>query len=508
MGSSMNSAVSGLRAHQQMLDVVGNNIANVNTPGYKAGRTTFSDILSQTVAGATAPSESVGGTDPQQVGLGVRTGAITNLYTQGGILTTNKPTDLAIQGEGFFVLGDGSTSFYTRAGAFEVDAVGSLVDSVTGYRVQGASGDINISPTATSPPVATTTTFYAGNLDTAAAVSSSYTATMAVNDSLGGSHNLDVTFTKRAAGVWTYGVSDTDATMSVASGASGVLTFTSSGAISSGATAIGSIFTAPDLNDTFIVSVDGGASQTFTFAATDITPALVAAKINSTATPAGLKPLTASVTPAGTIQITSNTSGATADLDVDPTGTANGHLGFAAPWAHPAVSTATGLITLNFTNGAAGAQPVTLDFGSAASTTSVTGFDSPSTLALDSQDGYASGTLQAFSIGTTGSIDGTFSNGRVQAMGTLRLATFSNPAGLSKVGSNLFRETSNSGVANVGDAGTGRRGTLAPGSLEGSNVDLAEEFTKLIVAQRGFQANARVITTSDEVLQEAVNLKR
>ena len=506
MGSSMNSAVSGLRAHQQMLDVVGNNIANVNTPGYKAGRTTFSDILSQTVAGATAPSESVGGTDPQQVGLGVRTGAITNLYTQGGILTTNKPTDLAIQGEGFFVLGDGSTSFYTRAGAFEVDAVGSLVDSVTGYRVQGASGDINISPTATSPPVATTTTFYAGNLDTAAAVSSSYTATMAVNDSLGGSHNLDVTFTKRAAGVWTYGVSDTDATMSVASGASGVLTFTSSGAISSGATAIGSLvspFVAPT-GLTFIVGVDGAAPQpAVTFTAADTTAALVAARINSNTTG-----LTASVTPAGTIQITSDTSGATADLDVDAAGTANGALGFAAPWAHPAVSTATGLITLNFTNGAAGAQAVTLDFGSAASTTSVTGFDSPSTLALDSQDGYASGTLQAFSIGTTGSIDGTFSNGRVQAMGTLRLATFSNPAGLSKVGSNLFRETSNSGVANVGDAGTGRRGTLAPGSLEGSNVDLADEFTKLIVAQRGFQANARVITTSDEVLTEAVNLKR
>ena len=111
MGSSMNSAVSGLRAHQLMLDVTGNNIANVNTPGFKAGRTTFSDVLSQTIAGATAPSATVGGTDPQQVGLGVRTGAITNLFTQGGILTTNKPTDLAIQGDGFFDLSDGSAHF-------------------------------------------------------------------------------------------------------------------------------------------------------------------------------------------------------------------------------------------------------------------------------------------------------------------------------------------------------------------------------------------------------------
>lgn len=502
MGSSMNSAVSGLRAHQQMLDVVGNNIANVNTPGYKAGRTTFSDILSQTVAGATAPSEALGGTDPQQVGLGVRTGAITNLFTQGGILTTNKPTDLAIQGDGFFVLSDGSANYYSRAGAFEVDSAGNLVDSVTGYRVQGAGGDINISPSATSPPVATSTASFAGNLDVTTAAGSSYTSTIAVNDSLGGSHNLAVTFTKTAAGVWTYGVSDTDSTMSVASGASGVLTFTSSGAISSGSTAVGSSFAAPAAGTTFIVGVNGGANQTATFLATDTTAALVAARINSSITE-----LTASVTPAGTIQITSNTPGATAALAVGA-GTANAALGFVSGAAFPAVSTASGLITLNFTNGAASGQAVTLDFGSAASNTPVTGFDSPSTLALDSQNGYASGTLQTFSIGTTGSINGTFSNGRVQAMGTLRLATFANPAGLSKVGSNLFRETSNSGVANVGDAGTGRRGTLAPGSLEGSNVDLADEFTKLIVAQRGFQANARVITTSDEVLQEAVNLKR
>jgi flagellar hook protein FlgE len=127
---------------------------------------------------------------------------------------------------------------------------------------------------------------------------------------------------------------------------------------------------------------------------------------------------------------------------------------------------------------------------------------------LASQDGYASGTLQSFSIGTDGSINGTFSNGRVQSLGQIRLATFPNPAGLSKVGNNLFRESANSGVANIGNPGTGGRGTLAPGALEGSNVDLADEFTKLIVAQRGFQANARVITTSDEVMQEAVNLKR
>ncbi len=404
MGSSMNSAVSGLRAHQLMLDVSGNNIANLNTPGFKAGRATFSDVLSQTLAGATAPSGGRGGVDPQQVGLGARTGAITNLFTQGGLLTTNKPTDLAIQGEGFFVLSDGTSEYYTRAGAFEVDAAGTLVDTATGYRVQGAGGDIRISPTATSAPAATTTATFSGNLDGTAEAGASYAATLAVYDSLGTAHTLTLTFTKSAApGEWTYAVAEEDDSLTVGAGGTGTLRFSGTGAIAAGA---------------------------------------------------------------------------------------------------------LGSLTLDFTNGASGGQVVALDFGSPANASPVSGFASPSTLALAGQDGFASGTLQSFAIGVDGSISGTFSNGRVQPLGGLRLATFSNPAGLLKVGSNLYRPSANSGVANLGDPGTAGRGTLAPGALEGSNVDLAEEFTRLIVAQRGFQANARVITASDEVMMEAVNLKR
>ena len=504
MGSSMNSAVSGLRAHQLMLDVTGDNIANVNTPGFKAGRTSFADVLSQTLAGATAPSGTRGGVDPQQVGLGVRTGAVTNLFTQGGILTTNQPTDLAIQGEGFFILSDGSSNYYTRAGAFEVDALGNLVDSVTGYRVQGGSGDITISSTATSPPVATSTATFTGNLDNTTATGNSYSATLSVYDSLGGVHNLTATFTKSASAVWTYGVSESDSAMTVAGG-TGAIAFTGSGAVTSAATHAGASFTAggPGAATTFILAVDGGANQTVTFQAGDTTAALVAARIN-----AGITGATATVTPAGTIQITSNSAGAGASLTVGG-GTANAALGFPGAGAtYTAASTATGGLTLNFTNGANSGQAVTLDFGSATNTTPITGFASSSTLALGNQNGSASGTLQTFSIGTDGSINGTFSNGRVEAIGGLRLATFSNPAGLLKAGDNLFRESNNSGVANLGDPGTGGRGTLAPGSLEGSNVDLANEFTQLIVAQRGFQANARVITASDEVMQDAVNLKR
>jgi flagellar hook protein FlgE len=505
MGSSLNSAVSGLRAHQLMLDVVGNNIANVNTPGFKGGRTSFSDVLSQTLAGATAPSSTTGGSDPQQVGLGVRPGAITNFFTQGGILVTNKPTDLAIQGDGFFVLSDGSSSFYTRAGTFELDAAGNLVDSVTGYRVQGISGSITISPTTTASANATARATLTGNLDGAAAAGAVYTTTMSVNDSLGGSHNLTLTFTKTATGgPWTYAVSESDTAMSIASGGGGALAFGGNGAMSSAAVATGAGTSFSGLSGlTFIVEVDNsGLDQTVTFAATDDTATEVAAAINAQTTG-----LTATVTPTGTIQVTSDRPGSTAQLEIKA-GTANATLGFVSGSTYAAASTATGAVTLNFTNGATSGQAVTLDFASSSNTTPVTGFASPSTLSLQSQDGSAAGTLQSFSIGTDGTINGTFSNGKTQSLGTIRLAAFSNPAGLLKVGSNLFRESSNSGVANVGAPGTGGRGTLAPGALEGSNVDLAEEFTKLIVAQRGFQANARVITTSDEVLQEAVNLKR
>jgi len=404
MERAMNSAVSGLRSHQLMLDVTGNNIANVNTTGYKVGRTTFADVLSQTLAGATATGPTVGGTNPQQVGLGVRVGAITNIFTQGGILTTTKGTDLAIQGDGFYVLNDGSANFYTRAGAFEVDSAGYLVDAVTGYKVQGDSGDIVIPTTVTSPAAATANATFTGNLDSATAAGGTYTSPITIYDSLGGTHTLTLTFTKTATpGEFTYATTESDASMTIAGGGTGTIQFGGGGSITAGG---------------------------------------------------------------------------------------------------------TGTVTLNFTNGATSPQTATFDFASAGNLAPVTGYASPSTLSLLAQDGNTSGALQSFTIGSDGTINGTFSNGRILTLATIRLATFSNPAGLTKLGNNLYRESANSGLANIGNPGTGNRGTLVPGALEGSNVDLAEEFTRLIVAQRGFQANARVITTSDEILQEAVNLKR
>ena len=407
--SILSTGVSGLRSNQAAIDVIGNNIANINTPGFKGARATFADILSQTVRGETIPSANSAGSNPVQVGLGVQLAAVQVDFDQAAIQTTNNPTDLAIQGQGLFALKDGNgTRHFTRAGAFTVDANGTLVDSVSGFKVQGVNGDITVLPGKTIAATATTSALFGGNLDASAADASTYVATFSVRDSLGSPHTLTITFTKNfaaAAGRWDWAVTESDANISSLSGATGNVVFDTSGTISSGAT---------------------------------------------------------------------------------------GSLG----------------ITYAATAGATTPQTVTLDFGSATNTVPVTGVAGSSTLALASQNGNAAGQLQSFSVGTNGVITGFYNNGENQTIDTIQLALFANPGGLIREGSNLFRESGNAGVPNIGAPSTGGRGSLIPGGLEQSNVDLAQEFTDLITAQRGFEASARVLRAGDEVLQTIVNIKQ
>ena len=403
---SLTTAVTGLTAHSQWLDVIGNNIANVDTIGYKDAGVTFQDLLSQTIAGEVRPTTNSGGVNVKQVGLGVAVGAITNSFTQGSVLQTGNPTDLAVQGEGMFVLTDGNDTVYSRAGAFALDANGTLVDSVTGFSVQGAAGNIVLAPGQTTPAVATSTANFRGNLDGQASTGTTYAATYNIRDSLGGPHTLTITFTKNAAaGQWDWAVTESDANINSITTPTGSVTFGPTGAISAGAT--------------------------------------------------------------GTIGVD--------------------------------YLSAAGVTT---------PQAITLDFGSATNTTPMTGFAGASTATLASQNGFAAGSLTSFAIGPDGTVTGFFDNGTSQVLDTVELAQFSNPSGLLKIGANLWRESANSGVPSVGQPGTGGRGTLISGGLEASNVDLAREFTQLIVAQRGFQANSRVITASDTVLQDLINIVR
>jgi flagellar hook protein FlgE len=418
---SMFSAISGLRGHQIMMDVIGNNIANVNTVGFKAGRVNFQDILSQTLHGATAPQGGLGSINPAQIGLGMTVAGIDVLQTQGNLQSTGKTTDMAIQGDGFFVESDGAGTYYTRDGAFDIALDGSLANPASGMKVQGwqanAAGGIDITQPITNItiPIGQRTTALqtskvtiGGNLDAGATVATSVPTTMTVFDSLGISHSVKVTFVKTGANAWSWTATK-------------------------------------DAADTGMSIV-----QTAYSAGPPVVPA-----VNN-----------------GTLTYTSG----------------------------GVFSAQTGTLSFTFPDGATATTP-SIDLSQM---TQFSGTSQPA----GQTDGFTSGTLVTFAVGNAGELSGVYSNGQTQVLGQIALANFLNSAGLLRAGQNNFAATSASGAAAIGTAGTGGRGTVTTGALEMSNVDLATQFTGMITAERGFQANGRVITTSDEMLQELVNLKR
>ena len=410
---SMFAAVSGLRAHQNMMDVVGNNIANVNTTGFKRSSVVFQDILSQTLRGASSPNGDFGGTNPMQIGLGARVAAITPSLSQGALQRTGRPLDVAIEGDGFFLVSQGGENLFTRAGAFYVDEGGNVV-SPSGGRVQGwvaspAGGVDTTSPPRDLllpvgdliPPTTTTSVTLGGNLGANEPIGTVERSGVDIYDGQGSPVTIDVAFTKTAADQWT-------------------------------------------------------ASATYGDPAVNI-------------------PLTDNV------------------VSFD----ANGEI--VAP-ADFAIDAAAGTVP--------GVGAFVLGLGEPTASRKVTQYGEVTSVSVITQDGAATGSLQSLSVGQDGVMIGAYSNGKVQPIGQLAIAIFANAEGMERVTGTNFRETPNSGLPQIGPSGNGGRGIIASGSLEMANVDLAEEFTQLIVSQRGFQANSRVVTTSDELLQEIVNLKR
>ncbi|WP_127126464.1 flagellar hook protein FlgE [Georgenia sp. SYP-B2076] len=406
---SLFSGISSLRSHQTMLDVTGNNIANVNTTGYKSARTQFQDTLSQVVKAAGAPQNAEGGTNPAQVGLGVQVAAITNDFTAGAAQQTGRALDMMITGDGFFIVEQGGEQLYTRAGAFTLDALGQLVTS-NGALVQGwpavggvvnanaPLGNITLPVSTTMAAKATTEAVFSGNLPA---------------DALDGT-----TGTPAAPATWL------DRSIEVYDAAG----------------------KATSLNLRFTRTPDAIAGES-QWNVTD--------------------PADAAVPPAVLSTVVFNTDG-----------------------------------TLKAPTAALTYKTVAVDFSK------LTGYADLETIEAASQNGMGAGTLQSFSMNADGTLIGSFSNGFKEPVGQIALGNFANAAGLEKAGGSTFRSTVNSGEAQIGAAGVGGRGSLGSGALEMSNVDLSQEFTNLIIAQRGFQAGSRVITTSDELLQELVNLKR
>lgn len=420
---SMFSAVSGLRNHQTMMDVVGNNIANVNTSGFKSSNTVFQDVLSQTLRGAGAAGAAVGGTNPAQVGLGSRVAGTTTNFSQGALQLTGRSTDFAIQGDGFFVIEQAGQQLYTRAGSFSPDALGRLVTQ-TGGLLQGwqadaagnvntnaAVGDVVIPVGDIIAPTRTTSIELGGNLPSDAEVGATIANSIEVYDGQGNAVTVRFEFTKTAADAWstTYRYVDAGGVLQPTPPAAG--SAVTNGALTFGATG--------ELTSSYALEIPGGAVP-----------------------------------------------------------------GFGA------------------------GNPIAVSLGAAGSPNRISQFGTLSTVASLGQNGSAAGSLQAFTVGQDGLIVGSYTNGGNRVIGQIALAVFANPEGLEKTGGSNYRPSVNSGLAQLGVAGQGGRGLLSAGTIEMSNVDLAAEFTNLIVAQRGFQANSRVVTTSDELLQEVVNLKR
>ena len=417
---SMFAAISGLRNHQTMMDVVGNNIANINTTGFKSSQAVFSEVLSQTIRGAGAATVNNGGSNPTQIGLGSRVAAITSSFSQGALQRTDRSTDFAIQGDGFFAVNQGGQSLYTRAGSFSVDALGRLVTQdgglVQGWQASngsvattGPTGPITIPVGDLIPPQRTSALTIGGNLPSDAAVGTSVVAAADVYDGSGAVTNLRLEYTKTATNTWSLGARYVD--------------------------------------------------------------------------------------PAGALQ--PPTTGAAqniATLTFDPN---SGKL------TSPTTETLAGGFLPSFPT-----QSIALNFGNSASATSLSQYSKLSSVAVVDQDGQGAGTLSGFTVSQDGLLVGSYTNGRTRPIGQLSLVNFANPEGLQKSqGSSYYTSTVNSGLPQVGTPSSGGRGTISGGALEMSNVDLSQEFTNLIVAQRGFQANSRVVTTSDEMLQEVVNLK-
>ncbi|NMA55645.1 MAG: flagellar hook protein FlgE [Firmicutes bacterium] len=437
MMRSMYAAVSGLRNHQTRMDVIGNNIANVNTTGFKKSRVTFKDAFSQVLKGASRPEGGLGGTNPMQVGMGMVLGSIDVIHTKGNAQGTGKMTDLCIDGEGFFILNSGTGSlYYSRAGAFDFDREGNFINP-DGMIVQGwylneygerlrSRTDNTIDPAAPpsnlalihqlTPPQATSSVVLSGNLHDGTAPDESFSRTFTVYDQKGNPYDVQIEFEpgaslpappenefENAFSAWTWSIP----------GVEGTLVFDAAGNI------LG-------------VTVDENDNEA---------------------------------------EVTGTTVKLTFDPDKESTGDECVQV---------------------------------FDFSG------ITQYADPRGESIISvqQDGYTYGRLEELVVDDKGVISGSFSNGTSRPLLQVAIATFGNPAGLIGRGNSLFALSNNSGEPQIDAPGTGMAGAVSPSSLEMSNVDLSEEFTDMIVTQRGFQANSRVITASDEMLQELVNMKR
>lgn len=465
MMRSLFSGVSGLKNHQTRMDVIGNNISNVNTTGFKSGRVTFTDTLNQTLTGASKAAKGKGGTNPKQVGLGSVMSSIDTIFTNGSVQSTGKNTDLCLSGSGLFIVNDSSGTYYTRNGAFEFDEAGNYVLPGSGMFVQGWMAKDGVLPESCSDgnmenivipagklmaSKATKEAKYTKNLDASTPLIKEITITKTNGTSVPNAATVDFAKDNTIA----------SATLKMSDGSTQVVT---SGRYTK----------------------DHGIPVATTITVYDSLGAehIIPLNIEKTDKNEWLASLAKTEI--------KETDGNVTELemtDVNITFTESGMY-----------KDGMGKITMTAKNGAK-EQDITVNF------TGLTQFSGSSTVNA-AADGNAAGSLSSVSVDASGIITGTYTNGIVQYEAQVAVAQFNNAAGLTKIGNSLYQKSNNSGTATVStaaDLGV----TITPSALEMSNVDVANEFSDMIITQRGFQSNSKIITVSDEMLETLINMKR
>ncbi|MBN1359554.1 MAG: flagellar hook-basal body complex protein [Sedimentisphaerales bacterium] len=560
MSYALSSGVTGLQAHQKMLDVAGNNLANVNTTAFKTSRISFTELLGETLQQASQPTEKIGGTNPQQMGSGVGVSGVTPNMGQGSIVNTGNPLDVAIEGQGYFVVSDGERTLYTRAGTFGVDEDGNLVDPSSGYRVQrlGLTGEEDGFQIAGDTGI---------RVPYDVALPARQTSSIVITGNL----SSDATGTDRAQVLtsnltFSYGGTDAAATAEVGqldqfsggSGTDGKLGAAETGTISfSGYRADGTAFVGADFSVAAGVTLQDLVDHLNTNVLQNATASLVNGQIRITDDVAGYTKSDITMSYAGDgelelpgyFEMTTVGGDEVKSVNIAMYDSQGGKHVLSAAFVRTDQTNAWDLVltsvggdvysilpedrrvnsiafdpqtgalagipegqaaefTMTFGHDVDRSQTVTLDFGTTGSFDGVTQFAGNSTAVAREQDGYEAGSLSAVSVNNEGVLIGAFSNGIKKDIATLQVALFKNPAGLLSAGRGYYVPSANSGGAVATQAMNTGAGSIHGSALEKSNADVASEFVSMIEAQNGFQANARTIRVANDILRELTNLIR
>ena len=500
--------LTGLNADSTALNTIANNLANMNTTGYKSKSVSFSDLFYQQIGEA-------GSGDPIQRGSGTQITAIETDFSNGSPNSTDVDTNVALQGNGFFVVSDGGNTLLTRAGDFSLDQNGNLITadglSVMGFPAISGKVDstapltpVHIPVGEVEPPSATSSFGMTATLNSSAKVGDTLPGTVQVYDSLGNAYQATVKYTKTATNNWSYSITLPDRLAPSVNAGTGTITY--SFGSSGGAPATVN----PGTNLTITGPNGSGVSTTINAPAiaSGDSIATYASALQTALNAAGI---TATVS-ASNSQLTIAGANLTTSGDViqDPvtSSSASGSLTFDSNGNLVSPSTNVSGITFSGLSDGAANMNLTWDLYGTDGTPIISQVDQTSAVSSTSQDGFASGIYSGFSIGSDGTVTATFKNGQKLNVGQLALGNVVNLQGLKALGGGAYETTLASGSATIGISGTSGLGTMQGGALEGSNVNISAEFSKLIIAQRAFEANSKAITTFDTVTQQTINMIR